>query len=93
MDKKFRLALLALLGFSTACSTVKSTAKGEGEEPESPSRQEQPVTTLMYGVRRPVPLNNPDSVNRPGKQPDSSAVTSGAAQQSAEKPTQSVENK
>lgn len=65
--KKIKLALLALMGFSTACSTVKTTTKSE----ESKSTTEQSATTdeaavsdstvvamppaikLMYGVPRP----------------------------------------
>lgn len=61
MSKKLQLALLALLGFSTACSTVKhvpagcGTAKKEGTEEEQPAPDEQeetaPVIRLLYGVR------------------------------------------
>lgn len=51
MDKKVKLALLALLGFSTACSTVKSGSKSK--DPEK-TEIEQPRTVVMYGVRPPV---------------------------------------
>lgn len=51
MDKRMKLALLALLGFSTACSTVKSGSKSkDGQE----AQIEQPTTIVMYGVRPPV---------------------------------------
>lgn len=51
MDKKMKLALLALLGFSTACSTVKSGSKSKEQEA---TEIEQPATIVMYGVRPPV---------------------------------------
>lgn len=51
MDKKVKLALLALLGFSTACSTVKSGSKSKDREI---TEIEQPRTVVMYGVRPPV---------------------------------------
>lgn len=51
MDKKVKLALLALLGFSTACSTVRSGSKSREREPAEVVR---PTTIVMYGVRPPV---------------------------------------
>lgn len=54
MSKKLQLALLALLGFSTACSTVKHSAVTEGE-PQTPEQEQTaaPTIRVLYGV--PVP--------------------------------------
>ena len=66
MNRKVKWALLALLGFSTACSTVRpSSSKGgetrdessRSEDADTPSAQagrERPRIVLMYGVRPPV---------------------------------------
>lgn len=55
MSKRIKWALLALLGFSTACSTVKNSAKeSQQEAPEevTPPTEEHRIRVL-YGVRRP----------------------------------------
>lgn len=50
-----KLALLAILGFSVACSTVKNTSsKSEGTEEEMQPRTEHPAIRVLYGVRPPV---------------------------------------
>ena len=48
----FKLALVALLGFSTACSTVKEAPKSKNEKGEK--SETVPSIVVMYGVRRPV---------------------------------------
>ena len=49
MNKKLKLALATLLGFSAACSTVKNApAKGEVRDSVAPPR-----VMVMYGVRPP----------------------------------------
>ena len=60
MNKKLKLALATLLGFSAACSTVKNApAKGEGEQqqeagaPEVRDSVAPPRVMVMYGVRPP----------------------------------------
>ncbi len=63
MSKRIKWALLALLGFSTACSTVRNSAKTEQESADSldattPSEAVAPATEehrirVLYGVRRP----------------------------------------
>ena len=56
MNKKLKLALAALLGFSTACSTVKNApAKGAEEQKQETGSQEKvpPRIVVMYGVRPP----------------------------------------
>jgi len=57
MNRKIKLAAAALLGFSTACSSVKNTpAKGSGEqEPVGTEVQTDTVRRIvvMYGVRTP----------------------------------------
>lgn len=64
-NRKWKLALAALLGFSTACSTVRQAPQQKPAEPQQPASQ--PVDTaalkhtkvpprivLMYGVRPPL---------------------------------------
>lgn len=50
--KSIKLAIIALLGFSTACSTVKEGSKSKTEEPDKV--EVKPSIVVMYGVRRPV---------------------------------------
>ena len=50
--KSIKLAIIALLGFSTACSTTKQTTKNEKEQ--EPKLEMTPPVVVMYGVRRPV---------------------------------------
>lgn len=57
MNRKLKLALAALLGFSAACSTVKNApAKGEPEamrDADSTAQEIPPRMVVMYGVRMP----------------------------------------
>lgn len=54
MNRKINLTLLALLGFSTGCSSVKNTPR-EGKAEQEPVTEEQtPAIQVMYGVRQPV---------------------------------------
>lgn len=63
MSKRFKWALLAMLGFATACSTVKNSAKQSAKDSDSqPSKgtpeavnppTEEHRIRLLYGVRRP----------------------------------------
>lgn len=71
--KKIKLAVLALLGFSTACSTVKNTTESSQQVPAEES-QPQPEATeseaveelkierikLMYGTPTPRPTETPE---------------------------------
>lgn len=52
MSKKLQLALLALLGFSTACSTVKNGSKTK-EAPVPEQEQTTRPIRVLYGVRIP----------------------------------------
>lgn len=52
MTQKIKLAIMALLGFSTACSTVKSNS-GSQPKDKPQSEQQQPHIVVMYGVRPP----------------------------------------
>lgn len=76
MNKKLKLALAALLGFSAACSTVKNApTRGEnGQEQESGATGvadsvSRPRIIVMYGVRypgsdnpgTPLPFEGPDA--------------------------------
>lgn len=68
MNRKLKIALAALLGFSAACSTVKNAPKGAvsgSEEPRSDSVtvRRNPHIVVMYGVRRPAPT---EAVRKPG---------------------------
>lgn len=56
MNKKIKLAMLAMLGFSTACSTSKRSAKSGAPETEAQPSEviEHPRIQVMYGVRPPV---------------------------------------
>lgn len=76
MSKKMKLALLALLGFSTACSTVKSGAKADknsdqvNEETstvqiEGEAADERPQIRVLYGVRPPVPAEEAAPAEQP----------------------------
>lgn len=64
-NRKWKLALAALLGFSAACSTVRQAAqeKRGTQEPQEPQPvdttlvregQTPPRIVLMYGVRPPL---------------------------------------
>ncbi len=65
MNRKLKLALAALLGFSAACSTVKNApSKGSGD-PEAmadTARIDRPVI-VMYGVRIPDAPTDHKSLN------------------------------
>lgn len=50
--KSIKLAIIALLGFSTACSTVKEGTKSKKEKEDKV--EVTPAIVVMYGVRRPV---------------------------------------
>ena len=50
--KSIKLAIIALLGFSTACSTVKESSKSKKEKSEK--EEVAPAIVVMYGVRRPI---------------------------------------
>ena len=59
MNRRFKWSILALLGFSTACSSVKNTAKkdpatAERADSTAVEGKERPQIIVMYGVRPPV---------------------------------------
>lgn len=67
MNRKLKLALAALLGFSTACSTVRNAPKGESEQKQDADTTQvkgsgsyPPRIMLMYGV----PTPRQDSIRR-----------------------------
>ena len=64
MTRKFKLLILSLLGFSTACSGVKNSAKTKTQEQPDTVRTESPAIKLMYGVRRPEPVVMVDSLRQ-----------------------------
>lgn len=56
MNRKLKLALAALLGFSTACSTVKNASSKKTDEAAVPADTVEVSrrVVVMYGVRPPV---------------------------------------
>lgn len=75
MNRKLKLALAALLGFSAACSSVKNAPAKGGEEPQADTTvvrgygSGEHRVIVMYGVRRPRPQQpaqiDPDSLPQP----------------------------
>ena len=53
MNRKLKLLILSLLGFSAACSGVKNSAKSRPDEQPDTVAVARPDIRLMYGVRRP----------------------------------------
>lgn len=51
MTQKIKLAMLAMLGFSTACSTVKKAPKAADKQTQD--TVQLPRIVVMYGVRPP----------------------------------------
>ena len=84
MNTKWKIALLALLGFSTAaCSSTKKVTKNSDSDKQNiVSEQEDPRIMLMYGVpspdgriARPIDENgNPVPDNEAAKFPDGSVA-------------------
>jgi len=86
MNRKLKLALAALLGFSAACSTVKnapSKGSGDTEAPADTVRIAPPVI-VMYGVRIPGTPTGHKSLNSVLQQ-DSTAQVSESQPQPTEK--------
>lgn len=70
MNKRLKLALAALLGFSAACSSVKNApAKGETEVANDADTtvMETPRMVVMYGVRIPRPQQPEGTMSVPLK--------------------------
>lgn len=79
--KKFKLAVLTLLGFSTACSTVKNTTENKTQIPteettptgemtiEADTSELKPVERirLMYGVPSPRPTTENQTTDQTTK--------------------------
>ncbi len=55
MNRKLKLALAALLGFSTACSTVKNASSKKTDDAAIPADTVKIIhpVVVMYGVRPP----------------------------------------
>ena len=56
MNRKLKLALAALLGFSTACSTVKNASSKKSDDTAAPvdTVEVSRRVVVMYGIRPPV---------------------------------------
>ena len=57
MGKKVKWALLTMLCFATACSTVKNAPQGGPQDQAPDSARVERQIRLMYGVRQPVPVD------------------------------------
>lgn len=69
MSKRITLAVLALLGFSTACSTVKNTQTEQNVAPETEINQQNPAIRVLYGVRPPKEeMKAPENTEIPAEQ-------------------------
>ena len=68
MKRKLKWMMAALLGFSTACSTVKNASQegGNGQQPE-PTPHEIERIRLMYGTPSPRPVLVEESASQEGK--------------------------
>ena len=83
MNRRVKLAILALLGFSTACSTVKDSPRRDGKAcgsdeapaPDSVERKIPPRIVLMYGVRPPHPVQSVPRQDGGSAAPADSAVS------------------
>lgn len=100
MGKKLKLALIAMLGFSTACSTSKKSAKSNepGVEPQPSEVIESPRIMLMYGVRPPLQVETEPEIGEPQtEEPQTEAKaeakqeTEPAAVQQTEQPSEVIE--
>lgn len=69
MGRKVKWALLAMLGFATACSTVKNNPKQGSDEDANGVEVSEPQIQLMYGVRNPVPLDEANGSTEEGETP------------------------
>lgn len=98
MGKKLKLALIAMLGFSTACSTSKKSAKSSesGVEPQPSEVIESPRIMLMYGVRPPLQVET-ESEEPQTEEPQTEAKAEAkqeaepAELQQAEQPSEVIE--
>ena len=74
MNRRLKLAIAALLGFSTACSTVKQAP--QESEPQPDSVKMVPAIKVMYGTRPPQPR----VVDAPLQQPQPADPSESAAE-------------
>ena len=58
MGRKLKFAVIALLGFSTACSSAKKSQKSTEPEIEAQPAEVVPRIKVMYGVRSPYPVTS-----------------------------------
>ena len=70
MNRKFKLLILSLLGFSAACSGVKNSSKSQArEDADTLHTVVRPDIRLMYGVRRPMPVVMTDTLKAQQTEP------------------------
>ncbi len=82
MNRKLKLALAALLGFSAACSSVKNAPKDKTSDVKVEPGPSNPRIVVMYGVRVPDSIRikrmerqHPDSLPPVAEQPREEAPT------------------
>lgn len=91
MNRKLKLALAALLGFSTACSTVKnaSSKKTDGAAIPADTVEVSRPVVVMYGVRPPVQSTGHRSLSSVLQENDAATETPNApAAQQSETPSE-----
>lgn len=73
MGNKLKLAIIGLLGFSTACTTVRK-AEMPAEPQDAPHGEESyPAIRVMYGVRSAFPVAVSEEERRAEQAPTASA--------------------
>lgn len=73
MMRKLKYFFVTLLGFSTACSSVKQAPREKERQKDGdstvvvgdPEASERPSIVVMYGVRRPVSDSMRPDLSRP----------------------------
>ena len=73
MGNKLKLSIIGLLGFTTACSTVKKSEKSAEAELDSIPATEYPSIRVMYGVpfpdgRTAIPLSEVKEAEKAAEQ-------------------------
>ncbi|MCM1300829.1 MAG: hypothetical protein NC250_00145 [Alistipes senegalensis] len=92
MNRKLKLALAALLGFSTACSTVKNASSKKTDDAAVPADTVEvaPRVVVMYGVRPPVQSTGHRSLSSVLQENDTATEAQDAS--AAQQPETSPEN-
>jgi starvation-inducible outer membrane lipoprotein len=97
MNTKWKIALLTILGFSTAaCCTTKKAAKSEDKAPKKiEAEEEDPRIMLMYGVPFPDgqvarPVEEPAQAETDAKEFPNGAVAKPVTEEEAQKKLEAI---